>query len=132
MANDMQFFLILPILAFLYIRKPLLGYVTTGVLLFAHIVTVFVISQVRKVGVSMISSADLMTLLYMKPWARIGPYLVGVLAGFAYYEWKTAKTGIFSWVERHQWAHWIMLLIGLFLTTFLVFAPVEEYRAGFT
>ncbi|OWF37158.1 nose resistant to fluoxetine protein 6-like [Mizuhopecten yessoensis] len=90
LANDMQFFVISPLMLVPLYYKKYLGFLVCGVLLVASFITTGVLNSNhgwpaspldQRVGQSAIESY--MDDYYFKPWCRIGPYIVGILAGYA-------------------------------------------------
>ena len=79
LANDMQFFLITPIILALYCCARGLAYTIIFLLFAANFATV---------GYSTYHEED----TYIKPWYRIAPYLQGMLLGIFYYEYKNRST----------------------------------------
>ena len=78
---------------------------------------------------------------YNKPYCRLAAYMVGVLLAQLYYDRKLAKNGdpnlqnscgnvLFRMYERSSIVAWISVLIGMFLTTFLIFYFQTAYPSG--
>ena len=78
LANDMQFFLITPLLLFFYCKMRIAGYLCIGAI--------------------MVTSASLTAWWtaegndikdwYDKPWERVVAYMQGILLGLMYFEYK--------------------------------------------
>ena len=106
LANDMQFFVISPL-----IIVPLYLWFTGGLiasgflLLVSFAVTGFLVgfynlpaSTYLPWGVSF-GSPDYGTQVYVKPYCRIGPYIIGLVLGAVfYYEYKPALSKLANWV----------------------------------
>ncbi|KAL3870231.1 hypothetical protein ACJMK2_038308 [Sinanodonta woodiana] len=84
LANDMQFFVVSPILMISLYKSPIIGGIVSGIFLVATIITSGVIASVNNIG------ADLTTHeknngimeLYDRPYCRMGPYIIGILTGY--------------------------------------------------
>jgi peptidoglycan/LPS O-acetylase OafA/YrhL len=95
LSNDMQFYVISPLFILPIFYKPVLGCLWTvvGVLLsiFASLYVFFSNSMWGSlVGQHFTPEhwqefAGNFELYYVKPWCRIGPYLIGILLGFIFY-----------------------------------------------
>jgi peptidoglycan/LPS O-acetylase OafA/YrhL len=92
LANDMQFFVLAPLIIIpLYYLLPL-GFVVAGGILFFAFTTTATIAGVYDFQASDLASfaynyhtnitADYQSLIYEKPWSRIAPYIVGILFGW--------------------------------------------------
>ncbi|XP_013412597.1 nose resistant to fluoxetine protein 6 [Lingula anatina] len=104
LANDMQFFVISPLILFPLFWKELIGLVILLILLLGSFIATGVLANVNHLEPSSQysqQSQEYMEILYMKPWTRIGPYLVGMVAGYILYvteckpklNWVTALLG---------------------------------------
>ena len=105
LADDMQFFVIAPIMIVpLYLFYPA-GLTTIGVLLAANVATLGGISGGYGLSVNIAKFDELNEArngegpephnitddIYTKPWTRIGPYLIGILLGFIFYKQQKFK-----------------------------------------
>lgn len=50
-------------------------------------------------GIAPMFSVEYLENVYIKPWIRMAPYLIGVLLGIKYYNFTDQKQG--SLIERH-------------------------------
>nr|CAB3264544.1 nose resistant to fluoxetine protein 6-like [Phallusia mammillata] len=108
LANDTQFYILLPIFLYLLYRSPVTGMIVTNIVIFASITITGVFSSITKQQPQIVSIGQLagfvsnpqhstlslgnstdpkvystyISDLYTKPWCRIGAYLVGVLTGY--------------------------------------------------
>lgn len=78
LANDMQFYIISPIILILLKKKPPTGIILLLVLLICHFITTGFLWTSKKRDPRVGTSAD----IYMRPYTRIGPYLVGMAYGY--------------------------------------------------
>lgn len=83
LANDMQFYVISPILFALLAVKPAIGLGATAALLLASMTAMGVHSTLEGLNVGFLGIEQEFSGIYIKPWYRITPYLVGVIAGYA-------------------------------------------------
>ena len=138
LANDFQFFLILPFQIMAYKRHRYLGYASCYVLLGFSIFTTYTISAINDINVSIFTDFQYASLLYFKPWVRIGAYQVGIIFGMWYYEWinrskkirykKSIGTLYFETVKNNRVLRYFQYLAGFVVITFLVFFPHPETK----
>jgi peptidoglycan/LPS O-acetylase OafA/YrhL len=90
LANDMQFFIISPLMLIpAYFLLPVGAVISSALLLCSFIVTA-TLAGVFKLTTSFInadpaSTAQYGNLIYEKPWARISPYIIGLALGYVFY-----------------------------------------------
>ena len=137
LANDFQFFLMTPPLIFLYSKNRYIGYISTFLLVVVSMIVNGVITAERGYSVTLGGGDQKgMDILYSKPWGRMGPYFVGGLFGFAFFEYAncekypqfmyTIPTGIFNKLKESKLISVIFLLVGFSLTALFVF-PLRSY-----
>lgn len=101
LANDMQFFIISPLFLISLWRWPKVGYSLIGIFLLASCLANFFITYHFELmaGVFNLSQAAMTSLtkymdyfnkIYIKPYTRIGPYLIGILTGYILFKKKAA------------------------------------------
>ena len=133
LANDMQFYVISPaILIASYYFMPLAIILVLAVLLSSFVVvgtlvgmydlqaTIFAKMAYNYTGPS--TAADYTDLIYIKPWGRIAPYLVGLVQGYMLYKKvhfkfsriKTALVYLVLWVAAA--IALVTVLYGLYFT----------------
>ena len=89
LANDMQFFLLAPILLYSFKTNRILGFGVSATLWLAHIATTLGITINGKYGILITDLAnDTFNDIYTKPWTRIGPYIIGLVAGYLLYDFR--------------------------------------------
>jgi peptidoglycan/LPS O-acetylase OafA/YrhL len=87
LANDMQFFIISPLMLIpAYFLLPVGAVISSALLLCSFIVTA-TLAGVFKLSSSFVdadpaSTAQYTNLIYEKPWARIQPYIIGLALGY--------------------------------------------------
>lgn len=104
LANDFQFFLILPFLVQLYHdrtkRKQVFTYVMLGLLGMCTVIQMVVILA-NSLSVSYFTYKDeYWSVYYVKPYSRLPVFLVGVVAGCSYFTFKKEK-----WEEEEEEAN---------------------------
>ncbi|XP_067661104.1 nose resistant to fluoxetine protein 6-like [Haliotis asinina] len=95
LANDMQFYVLSPLIFVPLYFSPVFGAIAAGVFLLATLITTGVITSYYSIpaGVSEFltqapGSEYYMSKYYFKPWCRMGPYIIGLLAGYILYRTK--------------------------------------------
>ncbi|XP_069119737.1 nose resistant to fluoxetine protein 6-like [Argopecten irradians] len=109
LSNDMQFFVISPLLLVPLYRKKFAGLVVCVVALFASLLTTGILSTHNEwvvdsmmPTVSIEESTNYFEGYYSKPWCRISPYIIGMMTGFALQECK-CKFKINKWLNLLCW-----------------------------
>lgn len=132
----MQFFVVLPVLVFCYLKNRMAGYALIVVLLVMNIVTTFVLSHVGHHNILFFRDSAATTEIYVRPYTRIGAYLIGVLYGLMYYEFKTESTQqmnaigyrVFKNIQNNQTLRLILYVLGGSIMVGLVFTPYSEMK----
>ncbi|GAB1602636.1 nose resistant to fluoxetine protein 6-like [Argonauta hians] len=90
LANDMQFYWISPLILIPLFRYPKIGHVIAGVLLLVNFICTGIIATNDHAALSMFTTnqQDIFDDIYVKPYTRIGPYLVGLIVGYHLYKTK--------------------------------------------
>ena len=76
-----------------------------GTLIVYALVVLSFLSQIlqnmmlKNPGIAPVFSVEYLENVYIKPWIRMAPYLIGVLLGIKYYNFTDQKQG--SLIERH-------------------------------
>ena len=97
LANDMQFYIISPLILLLAYYMFWVALLVVGILLFCSFTVTAVLVGVYDLQLSKFaeiaygyngtaSTSDYDALIYTKPWSRIGPYLVGLVLGYLLYK----------------------------------------------
>ncbi|GIY81470.1 nose resistant to fluoxetine protein 6 [Caerostris extrusa] len=120
LANDMQFYVICPLFLIALWRRPVIGYSLLGVTFAASTITTFVLSYeynlfsglgnivrvVDDIEDFMLRWTDYFDIIYIKPYTRISPYLVGILLAYCIY--KTRQNGSFKLHKITLYLGWIV------------------------
>ena len=88
LANDMQMFLLAPILVYIYCMRPMWGIMSVGLLatLSSILQIVFIVKD--NWMASMLSLQAAPGAYYQRPWMRINTYLVGIIGAWIYLSYK--------------------------------------------
>lgn len=93
LANDMQFFVIAPVILIpLYYMFPVGLLIASALLACSFTITATLVGVFHFQGIDLITrgytnvTVNQLDLLYIKPWSRIPPYLVGIVLGFMFYK----------------------------------------------
>ncbi|CAG7827395.1 unnamed protein product, partial [Allacma fusca] len=88
LANDMQFFVLSPVLIYPLWRFKLIGMGTTCLAAIASMVVPAVLTHQMELAPTMVYSMplkDYFSVYYIKPWNRFGAYVVGIILGYILY-----------------------------------------------
>ncbi|KAK3607214.1 hypothetical protein CHS0354_031712 [Potamilus streckersoni] len=88
LANDMQFFILSPILLIALYTSPKIGGIISGIFLVTTWATSGIIASFNDVNANLLGQPDTFGFrqLYVKPYCRMGPYITGILTGFILYK----------------------------------------------
>lgn len=92
LPNDMQFFLLLPILVYLLYRYRIVGIIVNLlIILFSWIASVIILT-IEGFGPSFYEIQEsYYRVYYMKPYMRISPFIIGILLGLFIYSYRNDK-----------------------------------------
>jgi peptidoglycan/LPS O-acetylase OafA/YrhL len=122
LANDMQFFVISPIFLLALSWYPKIGVLLTSMGMVASSVATYVITYKHKLqtkfALDMQNPTDTeglmqyFNLIYVKPWTRIAPYLVGLLTGYLLFNYNRRPFDLRRGVAAIGWtvAAFLMLI----------------------
>ncbi|XP_044262889.1 nose resistant to fluoxetine protein 6-like [Tribolium madens] len=112
---DMQLVILSPIVLIPLFRWPKIGLSALGFLIIAGCVSPFVIGYAKNLGGRMSNNnntEDYTNYYYITAYARFGPYVIGMLAGYFLYKIKTNKIKIhLKWWQVITL--WLVVLTGL-------------------
>ncbi|XP_054713019.1 nose resistant to fluoxetine protein 6-like [Uloborus diversus] len=103
LANDMQFFVISPLFLVTLWRWPKIGFSLVALFLFGSAAANFTITyhydliaainsdSVANLILTLGKFSDYFEKLYIKPYTRIGPYLIGILTGYLLFKAKASN-----------------------------------------
>lgn len=138
-ANDMQFFILLPFQIIAYKLHRYLGYALAYFILFGGILASFILSAINNMSINPVTDPNYFQILYIRPWARIAPYQVGVLFGMFYFEWKHKErshlfvgsfgTKLFQAVQNLAIVRYTFYIVGLIIINGLMLMQHAEGRS---
>jgi hypothetical protein len=91
LANDFQFFVITPPIIYAYCKQRRIGYILCLFLIISSMVINGTLTLIYDVAIFWGGNEkhfDSANMMYGKPWSRMGPYFVGAIAGFGFFEYK--------------------------------------------
>ncbi|XP_052221322.1 nose resistant to fluoxetine protein 6-like isoform X1 [Dreissena polymorpha] len=122
LANDMQFYIISPLILVLLFYSRIGGVILSVAFVIGNFISAGVVTNAHNFSANMLvrnrdEEGDPFALLYIKPWTRIGPYIVGLLTGYVLYKTKCKVTmskivNIIGWILAAGLA--IAILYGLY------------------
>jgi len=127
LANDMQFFLLVPMFLFACYKSPKIGIACVSSTLFASILITGVFSSITRQQPFVASGtipddtakfSDFISSLYTMPYTRIGAYLVGFLTGYVLHRhrgkqlYMSKLTVAVGWVASTSTA--LLIMFGLY------------------
>ena len=134
LSNDMQFFLVAPWLAWLYIiSKKLAILVTFGMIIISMLIQSIIISYYN-IGMAFIGQVGPFTYYYFRPWCRINTYFVGILFVWLYLSYKKREfrygpLELINQILQKPLIRYTSFLIGLGLCTLVVYITGLWYVA---
>ncbi|XP_052787971.1 nose resistant to fluoxetine protein 6-like [Mya arenaria] len=122
LSNDMQFYIISPIMLILLYTSRKWGTICCGTFVLLNFIIVCVLSIIHHLPANIAlgdAEGDYFDLLYIKPWCRVGPYAVGIFTGYVLYRTdckvKIPKVwNLFGWAIATAVA--LAILYGLWTT----------------
>ncbi|XP_063422394.1 nose resistant to fluoxetine protein 6-like isoform X2 [Mytilus trossulus] len=120
LANDMQFFVISPLIIIPLFFSKAIGGIVMFVFLLGSWIATGVISKTYSMKPSLVAGGDFFSYFdyyYIKPYCRIGPYLVGMYTGYVLYRTNckcriNRYINLFLWIVAAGLA--IIILYGLY------------------
>eukprot|EP01022_Parablepharisma_sp_SALTPOND_P028904 TRINITY_DN71_c0_g1_i1.p1 TRINITY_DN71_c0_g1~~TRINITY_DN71_c0_g1_i1.p1 ORF type:complete len:723 (+),score=40.19 TRINITY_DN71_c0_g1_i1:100-2169(+) len=129
-ANDMQFFILTPVLIYVYYKRRLLGYILLATLASASALATFIIVFHYDLSPSYTKFSSTFYVkhyfeqYYNVPYTRINPYLLGVLAAYLYFEYKSGQITFFTkltrFIQISTWFRYTLYLVSAGITFGLI------------
>lgn len=133
LANDMQFYVLAPLLVIPLYFKPRIGFILTILSIIAATGVSFGIAYHYDLKANMFAGGfntpapaneeSYNDIVYVKPWFRVNPFIVGILAAFYIKhsnEWKMSRQTVIV-----VFAGWVLSLLVLY---FVLFALTGEFH----
>lgn len=138
LANDMQFFIISPIILFVYHKKKIAGWSLIGALNVLSILSSGLIAYHFNLHVSLFApqnTEDYGPYYYSKPYVRVAPYAIGLGVGMILYSCRVYKANgrvydkfsvkIGELFDK-EWFRYLSFIIGLGLVSLIVFIQYDN------
>ena len=140
--NDMVFFFFLPFLILIYLRMRKWAYHIFTLIVISNMIYTFTISEIEGLGLSMVADRDKYNkLIYRRPWGRYGVYVLGVIIGALYFEYRnqdkhqelrgTFGSKFFGAIHLSRKFRHTLFVIGFIIINVAIFSPLKELQ-GFT
>ena len=141
LPNDFQFFLLIPLLVFLLYHKRIFGMIfiiTYQIVCFA--VTIFVAYEYNLRPSYLEATDNYYTLYYHRPYIRIPPFTIGVMAALFLYCFKNEEPEvspikrIMDRIYASRVIRFIFYIVGLILVLGMIFIfyPINNYPDDFS
>lgn len=139
LSNDIQFFLITPVILYIYSKlSKIAGWCIVCILIIIHVVSSAMISDYFNLAL-VSNKEDSYDKIYIKIYCRIGAYAMGIVFGLLYFSYKHyEKTSrkydkfadyIVRLLHRRS-IRYLCYAIGLFLINFVIFIQRSAYRSA--
>ena len=134
LPNDMQFFLLVPILAYLLYHKRLYGFIFISIyqtLWFAG--TIYAAFELNLSPSYLKATESYYFYFYHRPFARIGPFTVGVLAALMLFSFKNESPEnslikrFMDKISNHRAIRIVMYFLGIGLVLLMIFYQLSYY-----
>jgi peptidoglycan/LPS O-acetylase OafA/YrhL len=139
LSNEIQFFLITPVILYIYSKlSKIAGWCIILILIIIHIVSSAVISNYYNLAL-VSNKGDAYDKLYIKIYCRIGAYAIGIAFGllyfsYKYYEQTSRKYDRFAdYILRLLYRRsfrYICYVLGLFMINLVIFIQRSAYRSA--
>jgi len=142
MSNDMQFYLLTPLIIYIYVKfQRAFGWIAVGLLCLVSVITAWEVAAKYDLNVVVIApnNAEYTYYYYVKPYCRVAPYALGMACGFILVELKQYEKSSKVWDGMAYYigkgintviGAWISFVLGLFLITLLVFVQYDVWKHG--
>jgi peptidoglycan/LPS O-acetylase OafA/YrhL len=142
MSNDMQFYLITPVILYVYVKiQRAIGWIIVCLLCMISVITAWEIAVKYDLNMVLIApnNSDYMYYYYVKPYCRVAPYALGLASGFILCELKQYEKSSKIWdgmayyigkLINNVIGAWVSFVIGLFLITLLIFVQYDVWKHG--
>ncbi|GFO30227.1 nose resistant to fluoxetine protein 6-like [Plakobranchus ocellatus] len=117
LANDMQFYMLAPLVMIPWVYKQrILGHIMAALLLSIHLASnAWLVYEYNFDILRNNEGGDYSNKLYFRPWARVGPFAIGLVVGYILYKTK-CKVHLNKYVVALGW----ILAIGIMFTVTLI------------
>ena len=130
LADDFQFFLLVPLLIWLYRSRGKRAYFYGVIcLLWAmYLISTPLVTYYKELSPSYLRfSQEYLTYYFYPPWTRISPFLIGIFVGLMYASYR--EEGVHNWlvkmayaIRKFRFLRWGMYTIGAFIMFWMIYA----------
>jgi peptidoglycan/LPS O-acetylase OafA/YrhL len=140
MSNDMQFYLITPVILYVYVKfQRAYGWIAVGLLSAISVITAWEVAAKYDLNVVVIApdNAEYTYYYYVKPYCRVAPYALGLACGFIMAEVKQYEKSNEIWDKiaycigkcvNNAIGAWVTFAFGVFLISLLVFVQYDVWK----
>jgi hypothetical protein len=146
LANDMQCFWLAPVLVWMYYKlSKKYSWITSAALLLFCVVITVVICIENNFNVMFIATeneaADFHRKIYIKPYCRLGPYVLGLYTGYIYFHYMVKYGGLeghtrkdplanalLDWIKETTLGKYLCFGLGLAFMAFFTFIQYSAYE----
>lgn len=126
-TNVMQFFIIVPIIAYFYNKSRKIGGLLLAGLAFGNFIVLFIVCWHFNLSASIFKfTEDYFQYFYEKQYARIHTYLLGILAGMIYVAYKEKQQNwmykLCVFLREYNWIRRFIYLVSLFAMFWIIHA----------
>jgi len=119
LANDMQFFLVSPLFLYAFKKSRALGFAISGLFWVGSMGCTISIALSGDYGILITDLAgNAFQDIYVKPYTRFGPYVIGLVAGYLLYETRKER-------KTH---HWVTVMLWWVASTVMGLAVIYGLR----
>ncbi|XP_055859972.1 O-acyltransferase like protein-like [Biomphalaria glabrata] len=122
LANDFQFFIMAPLVMIPLLIKPRLGFALIGMFLTLQIVVVSVLNEGINGNVLKLRLNEYWSLIYVKPYSRIGVYCIGLGLGYLLFNCDRQM----KFRKMFLYCGWIVSCVILFLLPYITYLENRE------
>ncbi|CAH1802111.1 unnamed protein product [Owenia fusiformis] len=135
LAADMQFFLVSIVILLLLLRHPSVAYVLLSLLFGANTAATGI--EAYRIYSDPNTRDDFSVYwhnIFIKPWTRVGPYLIGIILGFILYETQGKITLRKPWKQLAIVLGWVLSATFMLVVVFATYSQnqpgVEKWNIG--
>lgn len=135
---DFQLYLLVPLMAMLFRKSKIGGYVASISLVVISMILTAVLNGISDhPGASPYLDVHYLNNLYIKPWARATPYFLGVLMGSLFYNYvkNTDDNFMFNKIKHNPFLRGAMYAVGfalVFTIVFVIYDYNKDYGTGWS
>ena len=134
LSNDFQMFLVSPFVLFLYTRNKKIGLASLWSLLGISFLISFLVSYKNHFKIDTIGenndNTEFFNLYYSKPWIRCDVYILGLILGIFYLNYKNKDNYLTlkRWLNNTYYLHIVCYAIGILLVNLMIWLiiPIQK------